>query len=86
MEERKKMSKFKIGDKVVVTGMDGPFNINGRAGVIIVDDGDNHPGVRFNKKDKDFHTCDGTCPEGYGWFVYEKDLKFDAGGDPNDLC
>lgn len=76
----RKMSKFNVGDRVVVSGNS---DIAGMKGVIVSDVDTTCPGVKFKKKMVKFHSCGGSCKSGYGYYVSEDDLKCEV--DPNDI-
>jgi len=66
--------KFKIGDRVEGIGHVGWYNTTGTIKTI-----DNdillNIGVEWDKKINSGHDIDGSCKDGYGWFVSEKDIK-----------
>ena len=67
---------FKIGDRVVGVGRCDGLDLTGLVGVIKVFHGpDEHFGVEFKERKKDFHTLSGSCSEGYGWWCPEKNLR-----------
>ncbi len=76
------MSKFKIGDRVIVNGEISGIFFNNVKGTIIVTKKrkDNtiiiHDyGVRFDKPNPQYHSCEGLCEQSYGFFVDTSNLR-----------
>lgn len=65
------MRKFKIGDKVICG--DGPYK--GLVGKIIVDPLSTMPGLEFDVKLVDTHSCGGLGKAGYCWYAFSELLK-----------
>ena len=79
--------KFKVGDKVKIVNTNGwsPNVKNGYMGTIIGwDKAEERYAVKFDHYDiASFHTCDGLCPNGYGFWceedMLEPAIKFKVG-------
>lgn len=63
---------FKIGDRVVHTEN---FVIPKGYQGTVVHVGKDLPGIRWDQKIRDGHTCDGKCEDGHGWYVQEEHLS-----------
>lgn len=68
------MSEFKVGDVVVCNSiLDDAERVFGLRGVVVHISG-TRVGVNW-AKDIDGHTCGQRCPNRYGWYVNNTDLK-----------
>lgn len=79
------MAKFKIGDRVEITNfVPLTFDVQKNkekykyATIIGVKDKREQNlniALKFDCKNKDFHTCDGRCDDEYGWWIDGRDIK-----------
>ncbi len=59
---------FKIGDRVLVTKQFGLL-FPGDTGVVVAVGG--YIGVRFDRWNSSFHTCQGACDPGHGYYLHD---------------
>lgn len=71
---KSKKSKFKIGDRVIVTKSFSQA-LKGEIGTIVSDIDSYNPGVEFDNFDEHKHDLNGACEDGYGWYVSEDNLE-----------
>lgn len=74
------MFRFSVGDRVscvVDNAAESPDLSVGSTGEVVVVDGDYTPpvGVRWDNYNSSFHSLDGHCELGHGWFVYEHEIE-----------
>ena len=67
---------FKVGDRVVGVGSCDGLDLTGLVGVVrTYNNFDGYLGVEFVNHNNDFHTINGSCKSGYGWWCAEKNLR-----------
>lgn len=82
------INEFKVGDRVVMVGnyyeydaslgfMEGCGTVDGDTGTIcgILSEAHGIFHVKWDRKIKGGHDCDGNCKFGYGWNVYARMLR-----------
>lgn len=76
---------FNIGDKVIVV-KDNAYHIRmaGIIGKVVHFTGDLRIGVEFDTYNEEFHTCNGHCLYGYGWY-FKNDEIFSVKDDSEDI-
>ena len=79
------MNEFFYGDRVVLI-VDQPAGDQrlrrGMTGMVcdVYDPDDGQPGIWWDDE-MGGHHCNGTCPDGHGWYVYSDWLEPEDGGD-----
>ena len=69
---------FKIGDRVLVNGsIDGTTFKNEKGAIIAFESGIPPIGIKFDRNIRG-HDCDGRVKDGYGYYVYKKNLTKDT--------
>jgi hypothetical protein len=65
--------KFKYGDMVVVNGEPNQRILDGTVGMIVVADGSDFPGVKFEGR-TDLHTCNNSSTKNDSFWIKERFL------------
>lgn len=72
------ITKKDIGQRVVVNGNVGDEQFCNEKGIIIsVDNGRPPVGVRFDRKKKEWHDCEGSTDHNQGFYVNEENITFE---------
>jgi len=69
-------TKFKVGDRVIYTGIDSKLKEGYTGTIVNIWDYDQVLGIDWDK-DVDGHTCEGKAKHNHGWNIHASEAKLD---------